>query len=92
MASTAVVTRDFLPKRGHGMATRARVPALLEFESPTAALVQAPVKPAARSILWTVVSAIFASYGGFRPVSDRYGGERRRPCRVASGDQRRAAA
>ena len=26
MASTAVVTRDFLPKRGHGMATRARIP------------------------------------------------------------------
>ena len=61
MASTAVVTRDFLPKRGHGMATRARVPALLEFELPTAALVQAPVKPAARNILWTIVSAIFAS-------------------------------
>ena len=60
MASTAVVTRDFLPKRGHGMATRARVPALLEFESPTAALVQAPIKPAARNILWTIVSAIFA--------------------------------
>ena len=60
MASTAVVTRDFLPKRGHGMATRARVPELLEFESPTAALVQAPIKPAARNILWTIVSAIFA--------------------------------
>jgi HlyD family type I secretion membrane fusion protein len=35
--------------------------ALLEFESPTAALVEAPVKPAARNILWTVVSAILAS-------------------------------
>ena len=36
-------------------------PALLEFESPTAALVGAPVKPAARSILWSVVSAVVAS-------------------------------
>ncbi|WP_249127955.1 HlyD family type I secretion periplasmic adaptor subunit [Bradyrhizobium sp. AUGA SZCCT0169] len=35
--------------------------ALLEFESPTAALVEAPIKPAARSMLWTVVSAILAS-------------------------------
>ncbi|UGY22002.1 HlyD family type I secretion periplasmic adaptor subunit [Bradyrhizobium septentrionale] len=35
--------------------------ALLEFESPTAALVEAPIKPAARSMLWTVVSAIIAS-------------------------------
>ncbi|WP_249127956.1 HlyD family type I secretion periplasmic adaptor subunit [Bradyrhizobium sp. AUGA SZCCT0169] len=34
---------------------------LLEFESPTAALVEAPIKPAARSMLWTVVSAILAS-------------------------------
>jgi membrane fusion protein, hemolysin D len=34
---------------------------LLEFESPTAALVEAPLKPAARSILWTAVSAIIAS-------------------------------
>ena len=37
------------------------VPALLEFESATAALVEAPVKPMARSIFWTVVSAIIAS-------------------------------
>ena len=36
-------------------------PALLEFESPTAALLEAPVKPAARSILWSVVSAVIAS-------------------------------
>ena len=35
--------------------------ALLEFKSPTAALLEAPIKPAARSILWTVVSAILAS-------------------------------
>uniref|UniRef100_A0A973VYX2 Membrane fusion protein (MFP) family protein n=2 Tax=Bradyrhizobium septentrionale TaxID=1404411 RepID=A0A973VYX2_9BRAD len=35
--------------------------ALLEFESPTAALVEAPLKPAARSMLWTAVSAIIAS-------------------------------
>ncbi|MBR1232882.1 HlyD family type I secretion periplasmic adaptor subunit [Bradyrhizobium sp. AUGA SZCCT0182] len=34
---------------------------LLEFESPTAALVEAPIRPAARSTLWTVVSAILAS-------------------------------
>ena len=61
MTSTAVVTRDFLPKRGHGTATPVRIPALLEFESPTAALVGAPVKPAARSILWSVVSAVVAS-------------------------------
>ena len=37
------------------------VPALLEFASPTAALIEAPVKPAARSILRTVVSAVIAS-------------------------------
>ena len=36
-------------------------PALLEFESPTAALLEAPVKPAARSVLWSVVSAVIAS-------------------------------
>ncbi|WP_249151052.1 HlyD family type I secretion periplasmic adaptor subunit [Bradyrhizobium sp. JYMT SZCCT0180] len=39
----------------------ARPSSLLEFESPTAALVEAPIKPAARSMLWTVVSAILAS-------------------------------
>ena len=60
MASTLVVNRDFLPKRGRGVATRARVPALLEFELPTEALIEVPVKPAARNILWTIVSAIFA--------------------------------
>ena len=43
------------------MAVQPMPPALLEFESPTAALLEAPVKPAARSMLWTVVSAIFAS-------------------------------
>ena len=36
-------------------------PALLEFESPTAALLVAPVKPAARSILWSVVWAFIAT-------------------------------
>jgi hemolysin D len=43
------------------VAVQPMLPALLEFESPTAALIEAPVKPAARSILWTVVSAVIAS-------------------------------
>ena len=92
MASTAVVTRDFLPKRGHGVATPARVPTLLEFESPTAALIEAPVKPAARNILWTIVSAIFAcmAVSALFPIDMVVTGAG--PCRVASGDQRRAAA
>src|SRR5215475_6288330 len=33
---------------------------LLEFELPTAALMATPVKPAARSMLWTVVSLVAA--------------------------------
>ena len=61
MARSAVVTRDDLINRRQGVAPRPMVPALLEFESPTAALIEAPVKPAARSILRTVVSAVIAS-------------------------------
>jgi hemolysin D len=61
MVSALVATRDFLPNRRKGGPTPPISAALLEFESPTAALVEAPVKPAARSILWTVVSAILAS-------------------------------
>jgi hemolysin D len=56
MASTAVAAR-----RRPDVATQPMLPALLEFESPTAALIEAPVKPAARSILRTVVSAVIAS-------------------------------
>ena len=41
--------------------TKPKPPALLEFESPTAALIEAPVKPAAQSVLWTMVSAVVAS-------------------------------
>ena len=61
MAHSAVVTRDYLINRRQGVAPRPMPPALLEFESPTAALIEAPVKPAARSILWTIVSAVIAS-------------------------------
>ena len=61
MAKTAVVTRDFLPIRRQGAAKPLRIPTLLEFESPTAALLEAPVKPAARRILLTVASAIVVS-------------------------------
>ena len=47
--------------RGQAVAVQPMPPALLEFESPTAALLEAPVKPAARSVLWSVVSAVIAS-------------------------------
>ena len=78
--------------RGQVVTVQPMPPALLEFEFPTAALLEAPVKPAARSVLWLRCLGGYRLDGGCRPVSDRYGGERRRPCRVASGDQRRAAA
>jgi HlyD family type I secretion membrane fusion protein len=44
--------------------------AILEFESPTAALLAAPIQPAARSITWIVVSMlpVFISALGFFPV------------------------
>jgi HlyD family type I secretion membrane fusion protein len=61
MASTVVATHDFLPPRRPGPARQSIPSALLEFESPTAALMEAPVKPAARRVLWTVVSAVIAS-------------------------------
>src|SRR5262245_11477540 len=62
MARTAIVARDSSPNRSsRGAAKPVRIPTLLEFESPTAALVEAPVKPAARRILRTVASAIFVS-------------------------------
>lgn len=61
MSGTAVATRPLLPTRGR-TARQGEIPMeLLEFESPTAALIAAPVKPAARSILWIVVSAVVAS-------------------------------
>ena len=47
--------------RGQAVTVQPMPPALLEFESPTAALLEAPVKPAARSVLWSVVSAVIAS-------------------------------
>ena len=70
MASTAVVTRDFLPKRGHGMATRARVPALLEFESPTAALVRSAGQACGPEHPLDHCLSDFRLDGRFRPVSD----------------------
>jgi hemolysin D len=44
--------------------------ALLEFESPTAALLATPVKPAARSMLWTVISlvAVCAAAAALVPI------------------------
>jgi HlyD family type I secretion membrane fusion protein len=59
MGSTAV-SRVFAA-RSQDAARQPTVPALLEFESPTGALIEAPVKPAARSVLWTVVSAVIVS-------------------------------
>jgi len=59
--TSAVVPRGFLPFRSRHANQRPTTPELLEFESPSAALIAAPVKPAARSILWIVVSAVAAS-------------------------------
>ena len=61
MASSAVATRDFLPASWRSAPSEPKSPALLEFESPTAALIEAPVKPAAQSVLWIMVSAVVAS-------------------------------
>ena len=58
MASTAVVTRDFLPSVRHGWPREPDTPTLLEFEVADRGAVEAPVKPAARSMLWIMVSAI----------------------------------
>lgn len=59
--TNAVAIRGFLPFRSRRTNQRLTTPELLEFESPSAALIAAPVKPAARSILWIVVSAVAAS-------------------------------
>src|SRR5262245_28904949 len=58
---------------------------LLEFELPTAALMATPVKPAARSMLWTVVSlvAACATAAAVVPV-DMVGHHRRPGCRDAA--------
>jgi len=61
MATTVVAIHDLIPNGRRAVATVPMPAALLEFESPTAALIAAPVKPAARSILWIVVSAVIAS-------------------------------
>ena len=61
MASSAVATRDFLPASWRSAPSEPKPPALLEFEFPTAALIEAPVKPAAQSVLWIMVSAVVAS-------------------------------
>ncbi|MGY4572611.1 MULTISPECIES: HlyD family type I secretion periplasmic adaptor subunit [Bradyrhizobium] len=58
MALTVPAINRLFGERGNVDAPPAE---LLEFESPTAALVEAPLKPAARSMLWTAVSAIIAS-------------------------------
>ncbi|MBV8190882.1 MAG: HlyD family type I secretion periplasmic adaptor subunit [Alphaproteobacteria bacterium] len=52
----------FLPRNVLQRSSRpARSPAaLLEFELPTAALLATPVKPAARNVLWTVISLVVA--------------------------------
>lgn len=55
MASNALVTRNALEVRSG----RDLIPSiLLEFQSPTAALLNAPVKPMARSMLWVVVALV----------------------------------
>jgi hemolysin D len=55
MASSNLLPRDALRPR-----SSAELSALLEFESPTAALLATPVRRAARGILWIVISLVAA--------------------------------
>ena len=57
-SSPATFCRTASAARGHAARCCRRYSSL---KSPTAALIEAPVKPAARSILWTIVSAVVAS-------------------------------
>src|SRR6476646_11806701 len=61
MASTSVVTSSRRSIRREKTVEKPLPAELLEFQSPTASLIESPIKPGARSILKLVVTALITS-------------------------------